>query len=156
MAKPGPKPKPTSLKVLQGKFPGKETSKVAVEDVGSPPAYFNPEARKVWEYFRRALLRYRIISSLDLIALENLCLATIFRRQSARKLFKGGITRVDKKQGGRQAKNPAWQIYRDAQAAERQWAEQLGLTPAARERLKIDPPGEVDDLDEMLKDCGGA
>lgn len=152
MAKPGPKPKPTSMKVLQGKFPGGETSKVAVEDVGSPPSYFNSEAKKVWEYFRVQLMRYRIISKLDLVALENLCLATVFRRQAARKLFRGRITRADPKQGGRQAKNPAWQIYRDAQAAERQWAEQLGLTPAARERLKIEPPQPVDELEDLLSE----
>jgi len=152
VAKPGPKPKPKSMKVLQGKFPaGKKPSTIAVADVGEPPRYFNAEAKRLWNYYKRQLMKYRIITELDPQALENLCIAALFVRKAGRKLMREGIVRIDKKQGGRQAKHPAWQVYRDAQAAERQWAEQLGLTPAARERLKIELPQESDDLEEILR-----
>jgi P27 family predicted phage terminase small subunit len=151
MAKPGRKPKPHGLKVLEGKFPAKGGGARSIGgDPGGPPAYLPAEAKTLWEYYRGKLMRYRIVGELDGVALENLCLATTMRRKAARALFRDGVVRVDKKQGHRKAKSPWWQIYRDAQAAERQWAEQLGLTPAARERLKINPPGEVDDMEKLL------
>ena len=52
-------------------------------------------------------------------------------------------------------KHPAAQILREASTAFRMYAEQFGLTPAARARLRVDPAEGEPSLAEYLTELMG-
>jgi phage terminase small subunit len=54
---------------------------------------------------------------------------------------------------GGMKKHPAFQIWRDSQAAFRQWAVEFGLTPAASMRVQRPETEELSELEELLRDA---
>lgn len=143
MARSGPPKKPTRLEVLQGN-PGKR--KINADEpqprVGDlvPPDWLTPEAREEWDRIVPELERLKLITQIDLAMLTAYCVQWGVYVKAARQLARQGLTFKSKnKQGATyQGTRPQFSIAVRALEQCRMLAQEFGLTPAARTKLKVE------------------
>jgi len=151
MTRPGPKPKPTELKILAGTYradraPGGRGIDAA-QAAGLPPLAKTaprgllPLARKFWKEHAPRLSQLGILTDLDAAAFAMLATHWAIAFDAARRIREEGLAAEDK--NGAVRKHPLLPVLRDNSAAFRQYAAEFGLTPSVRTRLKIpDPPDQ--------------
>lgn len=113
----GPPPKPTALKILEGN-PGRRPlpeDEPTPEGHAEPPGWMRPAARKIWDEYAPKLDYLGVLTDIDAEAFAQWCtLASMFRRKP-----------VDM---------PASKLARMDSLAQ-----QFGLTPSSRTRIKVTP-----------------
>lgn len=130
MAKRGPKPKPTALKVLDGtradRINDLEPVYPVPAGVPEPPEWLESYSKSLWRRLAPLLHGQGILTEADLPAFENLC--DLYHR---------------------------WRTYRDDLSARKEYNRLLtefGLTPSSRSRIKAtDKP--KDDLEAFLAEA---
>ena len=160
MAQPanaGRTPKPTNLKLLSGRGPGRDSSGRAVAPpppfVRVPPEapdFLGEHAQAEWERVVPELQRLQLLKSIDRAALTAYCEMWDLFVRATKQVHDEGLTVTNcstRKDGSTSewiTKNPALSTQRDAQQAIRQWAAEFGLTPSAEGRLAVGgaPDGE--------------
>jgi P27 family predicted phage terminase small subunit len=145
MGSPGPKPVPTKLRLLRGETrPSRINRNEPQPAVGDPryPGMLSREAKAEWRRLIKALPAGlltpadRQVMSVAAQAWYRWYLATVAVNET-------GIL-IEGERG--LVKNPAIQVARDAEQTLRQcWAE-LGLSPAARQRINMPGPEGEDPL----------
>ena len=152
MATPGTKPKPSEIKKLAGN-PGRRPlnenePKPGPANLNVPRGRLPKEGARVWKQLAKPLADMGILTEVDLIAFEMLCLHYATARQAADVLNKFGLFVRDKDKKSR--KNPAAQIFRDNSQHLRAYLAEFGLTPSSR--VRIHAIDKVDDksLAEIL------
>jgi len=146
--KPGTKPKPTAIKLLEGN-PGRRELPHNPQPPGGDmraPAGMPLAARREWRRVVPILTRLGVASQVDRNALADYCLCVARLADAEAEIEKRGLL-VDGERG--KVKNPAAQLAREYRAAVVRWAVEFGLTPSSRTRLTVDKPAE-DDLDALL------
>ena len=170
MGQRGPSPKPTALRVLQGNA-GKvrinrdEPKPKAAPQISPPPNWLDEFARELWNRLRPQL---PWLGETDLETLALYCVAYSRVRESEIMISAGGLMDAmetseqefeeedapKKKSKKRKQKakkqratlyvqqNPYISISRTYQKMMRGYAQELGLTPAARTRIQIDAPAK--------------
>lgn len=152
MGRRGPKPIPTSLKVLQGTARPEDLRrnepkpKPVAPD--KPPTWLPREAKKKWKELAPELERIGLLTAVDGPAFAMLLLHWALAVDAAKTLKKEGITTVDER--GLPRKHPLLQVLRDNSQAFKQYAAEFGLTPSARARLDMAKDEEIDDFTEFL------
>jgi P27 family predicted phage terminase small subunit len=148
MAKTGPKPKPTKLKVLGGETRRSRINADEPQPLGAPePGDLDPEALEVWHRVMRAMPE-GVITAADHDILRAYCRAVVRYEQADRLMRQTGP--LIRGKAGQLVKNPAGVIARlEAQLVVRLAAE-LGLTPSARAGLRP-MVAESDPFEEYLK-----
>lgn len=150
MGKRGPRPKPTNLRVLHGdkrsRINTREPQPARGRRPPAAPSDMSDEAKRVWRRYARELWQKSLLTELDRDSFRGYCEAVATRERAAYMLSAGVLVRS---RDGGYVTNPAWRIYRDADAAVRRWSQEFGLTPSARSAIRLDEPGE-DDLAAML------
>lgn len=149
---PGPPPTPTNLKVIRGN-PGKralnhDEPQPAKFD-GDPPDYLDDKGKAEWSRLVPILSEMRVLTAADFGTLANLCLAHQVKLRAQEEI--GGSLTVTSAKGGTKA-DPAVKIMLEAAQMENQLAQQFGMTPAARSRVKVPKApakSDWDDLDQM-------
>lgn len=158
----GRRPKPTALKKAQGN-PGKrplnelEPTPEIVEPV--IPEYLSKPARRWWEMLSPMLLRLKVLTEADQLALALLCEQAVQADEATRLLRKSGIMvkkqlydRSGKKMGQAPVINPAFKIQVESFKQLKAFLTEFGITPASRAKvtkmvepsqLKRDPLGEL-------------
>ena len=152
MGRRGPKPKPSALKLLEGTYrPDRarnEPKPELVSEVVAPPAWLSREGAAVWRRAVPVLMELQLLSVLDLDALGAYC-AQVGRAKKAEALLRRHGLTVEVK--GRLQRRPEIAIAKEAWAEARRWAQEFGLTPAARTRLEVPQtpaiPGEEESED---------
>ena len=91
-----------------------------------------------------------VLDELDGPALANLVLSHYFAVEAGALLLKDGMVEEDEAHAGRLRKHPAFQIWRDSQAAFRRWADTFKLTPGSRRGL-LTKNEEMSDLEKLLR-----
>jgi P27 family predicted phage terminase small subunit len=145
----GRKPKPTALKALAGN-PGKrplpDGEPRPDPALPSPPAFLDEEARTEWDRIAPELHKLGLLTHLDRTVLAAYCVSfAVWVRAGA------GLSRL---LSSPDADGPA--IKRWATICSRALRElhmlgsELGLSPASRTRLRVEPPCEADPLAEFL------
>lgn len=119
-----------------------------VEEEIAPPSDLPPQLVPAWNEIAPRLLRNAVLTELDVGGLVQLLLARCFAVTAGRTLLEEGVV-IQGSKGER--KHPAWQIYRDAQTAVRQWYCEFGMTPSARTRLPLGTDDELDELEKLLR-----
>lgn len=158
----GRRPKPTALKKAQGN-PGKRKLNL-LEPQPEPvapamPDFLSKNAKKWWAYLAPMLLRLKVLTEAEQIALAHLCDQTAQLEEASRIIQKGGLLvkkqlydRAGKKMGTIPVINPAYKAQSDLLKHVRALMNEFGLTPASRtkvskavqpEQLKRDPLGEL-------------
>jgi len=145
----GRKPKPTSLKIIEGN-PGKRRIKEEPKvqsDLPSPPSHLDKYAKQEWKRLATGLHALGVLYEVDRGVFAAYCQAYSRWRsaeegiQEAAKLKVGGMAKAltCRTTKGTITKHPLVVISENAAAAMVKYATEFGLTPSARARLAIDP-----------------
>jgi P27 family predicted phage terminase small subunit len=146
MATPGPKPKPTHLKILHGNPGGRALNKNEPKPRAKRPSCprdFSDDAKKAWRSACTELEAMGMLHSADRELLIVFCEAVAQHRQACRAVRTAGVLIKGRSAGV--IKNPACQIVRDSAGTITRVAAELGLSPSARSRLSV-PTADEDDL----------
>ena len=149
----GRKPKPTAVKILEGN-PGKrklnEHEPQPQRKAPPCPKWLEPEAKKEWRRLAKTLEAMGVLTEADMAAFAGSCQAYARWKEAEERITDRGL--VIRTPSGYPQQVPYISIAQQYLKLMQQFAEQFGLTPAARSRI-IAGNGEgkaVDDLDELL------
>jgi P27 family predicted phage terminase small subunit len=156
---PGPRPKPTALKILEGN-PGhqKLNNREPTPLTGEPemPRYLDREARKEWKRLVPILLTMRVLTEADGLALANLC-TTYSQLVKAQRLMlkastqKGGSALLMRTASGYVQQSPLLGIINNQMAALTVMLREFGMTPASRSRIQtVGDNGGIDALEMKI------
>lgn len=150
---PGRPPKPTALRVIEGNRGKRALSKGEPDprylDDLTAPAHLTPLARQVWDELAPKLRRAMLLTELDTIALEQLCVAAAQHRLAS---ANAGDDKLIMRNAETGALSPSPWIIIQSMAFKRAktLADAFGMTPAARSRVLIQPQ------DDLFKQAAGA
>jgi P27 family predicted phage terminase small subunit len=137
MGKRGPQPKPTNLRVLHGDRKDRINTEEPVPRDGLPvcPSGVSDEVKQVWDYTLAELSAMKCATPADRDALLAYCEAVVLHRLASQEIAEGGITAL----GGNGAvgRAPAVLVQKDAATMIRAFAQEFGLTPAARSQIRM-------------------
>ena len=120
-----------------------------LKQIPPPPAYLTTEAKDAWKVTAREMIRYRMLTKLDLGSLEAYCNAISTLRECEKTLQKKGIIYTNDK--GSIQKRPEAIMAKEARQQIGSFANSLGLTPSSRGRLCVPHAEKEDDLDKFNK-----
>jgi P27 family predicted phage terminase small subunit len=143
MAKPGPKTKPTKLKVLHGNpgrrpLPEDEIEPVQEVKIPMAPRYLDKAGKKEWRRISKELHPMGLMANVDLTALSAYCSEYSKWIYATTQIQKHGM--LIKAQSGFPMQSPYLQIANKAQAEMRKWLTEFGMTPSSRAGLKVEGP----------------
>jgi P27 family predicted phage terminase small subunit len=171
MATRGRKPKPDTVKKLQGN-PGKralkppaKSSEKAVKPppkadesatsgttpVLKMPAGLPAAAQREWKRVVPFLEKAGVVNGYDQAALADYCLCVHRLAECEADVTKRGVL-VEGERG--KVKNPALQLAREYRNSIRQWCSEFGLTPSSRGRMNIPEPETEDEFEKFLNGGG--
>ena len=152
----GPAPKPTAIRRAQGnpgKRPFEDTEPRPLVVEPGCPAHLDAEARLEWRRLVPILLRMRVLTEADGFALANLCQAYSTMVKAQQQLSKTGL--LMKTPSGYVQQSPLLGIVNSCMETITRLSREFGLTPAARTRVRAEPPDE-DEMSELeLALCAG-
>lgn len=145
MAPPGPRPKPTALRLLDGGHRERVNpdEPVARAGVPEPPPEMGEMALAVWHRTVAELSTMGVLTPADRDSLAAFCEAVVVHQRACALLARSDVL-IRGVEGGL-VRNPAVSIARDAATLVRVFAGEFGLTPAARSRLVVAPLTPEDD-----------
>ena len=148
MANPGPRPKPTQIRLLES---DQSTRRIEVDDfrpiaeIPDCPPHLTGEAEREWHRLSEELIRYGMISKVDRGVLAMIC-TTWARYVEAEEMIErtakaaGGSGLFVKSPNGYPIQSPWLAVSTKAMESYRAFLCEFGLSPAARSRVT---PGEV-------------
>lgn len=148
--KPGPPPKPTALKLVQGN-PGKRSlpKDEPLPDVGAPdlPDHLSADAKVEWIRIMPMLIRCRIVTEIDTAALALYCQSygrwKVAERKIAEMREKGEDGLTIRAPSGYPVQNPYLAIANRAMDDCHKYLQAFGLSPSARTRVTVTPKGDA-------------
>lgn len=150
----GRKPLPSNLHYLNGN-PGKRKENLdqpKIEVAAPPcPGWLPKSARAEWRYIVKELKRYGIISKLDKATLATYCSSYALFQMATIKLeeIEDGESYIGSTPNGMDTQSVWFQIRNKAFDQIKSSAPELGLTPSARSRVKINNPDQGDMFDQF-------
>ena len=145
MARSGPKPQPTALKIIRGN-PGKRplpTNEAQPElGVPEPPGDLSEQARQYWATYAEPLADMRVLTVADQAALALLCEATATFWESMAQVRKTGLI-IKMGDKGYAQRNPFLTEANSAQKQVLALLTEFGLTPSSRTRVQTAEPGST-------------
>jgi P27 family predicted phage terminase small subunit len=138
MGRRGPAPQPTALRVLKGDKPYRinDAEPRPRDEPPRMPAWLSTRARAEWERIAPDLVVMRTAKAVDATALAAYCESVALMTTLAEVVAKSGPLLIGR--DGMAHKNPAVAQLLAASATVRAWSREFGLTPAARQPLKIE------------------
>jgi P27 family predicted phage terminase small subunit len=130
----GPAPKPTALKLLNGKAPNAREPKP--ERVAPQmPKHLDKDAQKEWKRLSSMLLRIGVLTEADGMTLACLCQAWSTMVKAQKKLSETGM--LLKTPSGYIQQSPLVSIINNCADTVTKLSREFGLTPAARTRITV-------------------
>lgn len=148
MGKRGPKPKPTALRIMEGNpghLPINASEPKPAAGVATCPGWLGEIGRAKWQELVPHLGAVGLFTILDSDTLSLYCEAWDEFFAAREWIEKSGLVAMSEKGGEYQ--HPAVGIKNKAIARIRQFANDFGMTPAARVGLHAGPVEQVDDLE---------
>ena len=145
MGRRGPVPQPDNVRDLRGMRPLKTPDGKKAERIILPPkapampAGLSQAAAAEWRRVSKELARAGVLAEVDRGILTAYCLAWSHMMEAEALLKKNGIVVKSKRGDEGDVKNPAWQIWREANGKVTECATQLFITPVARLRFPVAP-----------------
>lgn len=152
---PGPPPKPTALKVLQGnpgKRPLNKHEPQPEPDSGYCPRHLDNYAAEEWRRVVPDLRRMGLLTIVDRSALEAYCVNYGLYRQCKYILEQNGLICVAP--SGYLQQRPEVAIMRNALKEMRAFMTQFGMTPASRSKISVSAADEESAFEQFLKASG--
>jgi P27 family predicted phage terminase small subunit len=148
MGNRGPIPKPTVVEMMEGR-PGHRrinSNEPQPRNVAPKcPKHLDARAKKEWQRLVPILLRMRLLTKADGIALETLCQTYSTMLKAQEKLHEVGI--LYKSPSGYVMQSPLLNIVGGCVDTLTKLSREFGLTPASRSRLSI--TASNDGIDEI-------
>lgn len=142
MAKRGRKAKPTALKLIQGNPGNRPINESEPQPARvyqpEPPEDFNEHERAKWQELSGKLASLRVLTELDLDALEIYCRNWCAMQEALRDINRRG--KLLRTPGGSTMWNPSWTHYKHAESVCRSIQSEFGMTPSTR--TSITPVGD--------------
>jgi P27 family predicted phage terminase small subunit len=150
MSRPGPAPTPTHLKIVRGVRRDRINTSEPTPTKKAPPcpSWLSAEAKKVWRRVSKQLSEMGLLYACDGDSLAAYCEAVVRHQRACEIVNTTGILVEGRRDG--MVKNPAVQVARDAEATIKAFAQEFGLTPSARTRLKTNEETSST-LDDLLR-----
>lgn len=144
-------PTPTKLLEMRGSWRAK-TRTDEPEAVGSlhRPAWLSAAGKKQWNHIAPLVEAMRIGSEVDSFSLATLCDSLAQYIEITQRINESGIIITDSATQSVKP-NPLFQAQDAAWARVYKMAQQFGLTPASRAKVKVNPAGIVDDKQQFFK-----
>ena len=139
MGRGGKAPAPTNLRLLRGET---RPSRINFDEprprdaLPERPDWLSSAAVDEWERVLPELIAMRCARAADAIALAAYCEAVARLRVASELVARSGLMLRDR--DGTIRKNPAVSMARDASVEVRMWAREFGLTPSARQPLRVE------------------
>lgn len=150
MGRRGPAPKPTPMKLLQGNAGKRAINKNEPKpQLKAPPcpAWLSPEAKREWRQLAPALERLGLLTEVDKAIFAVYCQSWAEWRASVDFLHGEGYTFETPK--GYVQQRPEVAIGQRARKDMIAFGSQLGLSPASRTRISVEPSeGKSDPFEE--------
>ena len=143
-------PKPTAQHKANGSYRSDRHRPMPLSPGKPPraPAWLSEMAKGKWRAAARLLADVGLLTPLDLDALAAYCETWAAWRKAVETIEREGATFTSS--AGLVKRHPAVAIAAQAGRDLLAWAERLGLTPAARLRMRVEPPEEKDPLEALL------
>ena len=137
MAKRGPKPRPTKIKIALGTRADRVNLREPAGPIGAPapPTYLDPVARSEWDRMVPGFTAAGVLALVDGAALALYCQHFSRWRAAEEEVTKTGLVR-ETNLGGLKI-NPAVAIAQKAQESMLRILAEFGGTPSARSRLSV-------------------
>jgi P27 family predicted phage terminase small subunit len=151
MARPGPRPKPSALKRLEGTYRPDRAAPAEVQapaGVPEPPIPLDAESMKAWAILTGHLQLLGLLSTVDGHTLAGLCRAVSKAVAADAILAAEGLLTVNR--FGDKVEHPAVSISRQAWADVRAFGTEFGLSPASRTRIGAAPKTKTDDAESFF------
>lgn len=139
MSKPGPPPKPTALRVVQGNPSNRPLPKNEPKPktaVPACPSHLKESAKKEWRRITKELKVLGLISHIDRAALAAYCQAWGRWVEAEEKVAE--TNDIIKTKGGNIIQNPYLSVANRALDQLTKIAAEFGMTPASRTRVSAD------------------
>ena len=148
----GPAPKPTAVKILQGKpghrpLPANEP-KPDSGRLPSAPRWLSDEAKREWKRIAPRLHAVGLLTEVDGLALAMLCEAFAQYMAAKAVVDREGLLLVSEK--GNSYQHPAAGLMTQARGELLKWAREFGMTPSARSRISVQAAEDAPTLADML------
>jgi P27 family predicted phage terminase small subunit len=136
MGKRGFQPAPTALKLLNGTRPDRINHDEPKPRDGLPvcPPDCSPQVREIWDYTVAELAVMKVLSPADRDGLRAYCEAVALHRMACEALANEELAEQALHGGYRHS---AVTIQRETAATMKTWAQEFGLTPAARSQIRV-------------------
>ena len=153
MGRRGPAPTPSAVKMARGETrPSRLNHQQPLPLDRRPvmPTGMSERAQTIWRRVMRDMAHTGAILAADTDTLRIYCETVDMYEQSLDILKKTGLV-VRGARGNELVRNPVYQTYRDSRDAERLFARELGLSPAARAGMQVaSGQGGGTDIDEEI------
>lgn len=139
MGQRGPQPKPTHLRVLEGETRPSRLNAAEPQPLNRaarPPEWLSDAGRVEWDRVLPELRAMGAGRESDAPALAAYCEAVARLAAASQLVARGGMLLRGRE--GNMVKNPAVSMASAASADVRYWAREFGLTPAARQPLRVE------------------
>jgi P27 family predicted phage terminase small subunit len=150
MGERGPIGQPDNVRALRGNPGGRPAPKRVTAAPGIPdaPDWLDEEALAEWDRIVPDLDRLGVLALVDRAALSTYCAAWSVWVRAERLLQEDDLV-AERRAGNGPAKNPAWQIWREAATTASALAKELFITPSSRLR-SVKPEDNDDGEDDIL------
>ena len=149
----GRKPKPSAIKILEGnpgKRPLNQNEPKPQKKAPPCPKWLEPEAKKEWKRLARTLEAMGVLTEADMAAFAGYCQAYARWKEAEERITDRGL--IIRTPSGYPQQVPYISIAQQYLKLMQQFAEQFGLTPAARSRIIAGngDNGAIDEMDALL------
>lgn len=147
MARPGPAPTPTHLRIVRGDRKDRINTNEPKPKKSQPkcPTWLSDDAKVIWRRTAKQLKAMGLLYEADQDILSAYANAVVNYMRSTELVDKSGVLIKGRRDGV--VTNPAVRVQRDAAMLIRHLAGELGLTPSARSRLQTGQDVASDDDD---------
>ena len=152
MAKPGPRPLPTSVKRARGTLQRCRTNpNESAPKPGTPaaPEWLGPDAKREWKRLVPLLAARGLLELLDRAALTGYVSAWGDLAEATRVIAEQGTTCIGAR--GQLLPHPELRRLEKARQTLRMFAAEFGLSPSARSRVVANAPARSDPADEARR-----
>lgn len=152
---PGPPPKPTKLRLLEGNPSKRPINRGEPQPDGGRvycPRHIRGEARREWHRVAPELRALGLLTRIDHASLEAYCMCYARWWQAEGALQRHGLTYVTP--SGQIKPRPEVTMANNALKLMKAFLIEFGLTPASRSRLSIDKPEAEDPFAAFLRESG--
>jgi P27 family predicted phage terminase small subunit len=148
---PGPSPKPSHLKKLEGTYKeGNELRVPSISEPPKPPDYLNEDQKNNFTWICKTLIEINILANCDVHLMVTMACAMSLHKVAIIEIEKKGAVITTK--NGYMQPNPYVAIMRDCEKTIERISNLFGLNPSARTKIPMPEAKQNNKLTLLLND----